>query len=86
MTRIELQAIFEKNQVSTNRYSFRGAGGGDVWALERVGETFELSYYDERGSRRNVTPYNTENDGCLALLAKVSDMLRGLEHRDILID
>ena len=86
MTRIELQAIFDKNEVPTSRYSFRGAGGGDVWALERVGDTFELCYYNDKGTREDVVSYDNENDGCLAFLAKISDMLRGLQHRDIVVD
>ena len=86
MTRLELQDIFDRNNVPTNRYSFRGAGGGDVWALELVDGKFVLAYYDDRGSREQKTVYEEESKGCLALLAKVSDMLQGLQHRGIAVD
>ena len=86
MTRIELQDIFDRNDVPAWCYSFRGARRGDVYALEPMDGKWVLSYYDERGSREQEAVFDTESEGCLALLPKVSDALRQLQDRVIVVD
>jgi hypothetical protein len=83
MTREELQTILDRNNVPTKYYSFDGAGGGDVWALERLDPGWSLSYYDQRGEREENVVLATEEEGCLALFDRLARVIGAEEGRAI---
>ena len=86
MTRTDLQMIFDQNGVPTSYYSFRGAGGGDCYALEFLDNCWTLSYYDERGFRLHKGTYPSEDEGCRAMFAAVAEMVQLTDHRTIHAD
>lgn len=75
MTRADVVTILIENQVPTNYYSFSGAGGGDIWALELVDATWTISYYTERGGRSRTSTFSSEDEACRAFLARMDKVL-----------
>ena len=77
MTISELDQTFRRNTVPHRYYSFEGAGGGDCYALELIHGEWTLSYYDQRGTRRNAQSYPDESTACQAMFAAIKDMVEG---------
>ena len=81
-----LEHIFERNQVPRQYYSFDGPGGGDCFALEFLNGNWRISYYSERGTRREEGVFVSENEACLAMFDRLRRTVQTETGRTISLD
>ena len=81
----ELVHILEKNQVPRRYYSFDGAGGGDCFALEFIDSHWVISYYSERGTRREEGVFTSEDEACRAMFDRMKMTVQEESGRTIFI-
>jgi hypothetical protein len=86
MTCGDLKELYLRSNVPSDYYSFCGAGGGDCYALEVLDGCWNLSYYDQRGTREEKGTYPDEDAGCRAMFAAVAEMVQIIQKRAISFD
>ena len=64
--------ILIKNDVPHNWYVFGGLGAGDCVGIEKNQEDWEV-YYSERGKKRGVKVFLSENEACLFFLKEIAE-------------
>jgi len=79
-----LKHVFESNQVSRRYYSFDGPGGRDCLALEFANDSWTVSYYSERGTRREKGVFTSEDEACRAMFELVKRTVQEETGRTIL--
>lgn len=62
-----LESIFEGNHVAKQYYSFDGPSSGDCFALEFMDGSWVISYYSERGARRQEGIFTSEDEACFSM-------------------
>ena len=83
MTAENVEQVLIQNDVPRRYYSFKGAGGGTVWALERLGSQWTISFYDKRGGRDVESVYATEDEASRAFLIRMNVVLQKNQHRSL---
>ena len=86
MTVLELQTIFDKNNVPKNYYSFGKPSAGDCLALEATEGAYMICYYSERGSRDEEGTFSTEDAACHEFFERVARLVKDGKSRSIFMD
>jgi len=68
----DLERIFKDSQVPQRYYSFDGAGGGDCLSLEFIDGSWTISYYSERGTRRQEGTFTSEDEACYSMFELIN--------------
>ena len=74
MNIIELNKIFEDENVPIELYSLKGGYPNESYCIEKVNGQWEV-YYSERGSKSGLMFFDTEEKACLHLYKCVKRML-----------
>ena len=67
-----MKKYFEEQKVPEWYYVIDELGGGEVDGIGCIDGRW-ATYYSERGEKRNIKFYGTEDEACEALIALVSD-------------
>jgi len=70
----EMKLYFEQNNVPDEYYVIDGLGGGEVEGIGKIDGRW-ASYYSERGKKRDIKYFDTEDEACRALILEVSGII-----------
>ena len=71
----ELELYFKQNNVPDEYYVIDGLGGGEVDGIGKIDGRW-ASYYSERGKKRDIKYFDTEDEACEALIKEVSEIIK----------
>ncbi len=71
----ELELYFKQNNVPDEYYVIDELGGGEVDGIGKIDGRW-ASYYSERGKKRDIKYFDTENEACEALIKEVSEIIK----------
>ena len=83
MTALELETIFDRNNVPRHYYSFGRPSAGDCLALEANNGTYLICYYSERGDRDVEGSYPTEDAACREFFRRIARVVQDGKGRSI---
>ena len=81
-----LERVLQDNQVPRRYYSLDGPGGGDCFALEFINSSWFISYYSERGMRREEGIFTSEDEACHAMFDRMRMTVQEESGRTIFLD
>ena len=71
----EIKSYFKQNNVPDEYYVIDELGGGEVVGVGKI-EGRWATYYSERGKKRSIKYFHTEDEACEALIKKVSRRIK----------
>lgn len=71
----QLELYFKQNNVPDKYYVIDGLGGGEVDGIGIIDGRW-ASYYSERGEKRDIQFFDTEDEACKALIKEVSGIIQ----------
>ncbi len=75
MNIVEMKLYFKQNNVPDEYYVIDSLGGGEVDGIGKVDGRW-ASYYSERGKKRDIKYFDTEDEACRALIEEVSGIIK----------
>ena len=71
----EMELYFKQNNVPDEYYVIDGLGGGEVDGIGKIDGRW-VSYYSERGKKRDIKYFDSEDEACNALINEVSEIIK----------
>jgi len=67
----EMKTYFEQNNVPDEYYVIDELGAGEVVGIGKIDGRW-TNYYSERGKKRSIKYFDSEDEACEALIKKIS--------------